>query len=38
VIGTLFFLVPAVMAMVFGLFSIWLALVSGAEAIRRRSG
>jgi cardiolipin synthase len=36
-VGTLFFLVPKVMAVVFGLFSVWLALVSGAEAVRRRA-
>jgi cardiolipin synthase A/B len=36
-IGVLFFLVPAVMAVVFGILSLWLALVSGAEALRRRS-
>jgi cardiolipin synthase len=36
-LGILFLLVPALMALIFGLFSLWLALVSGAEAIRRRS-
>jgi cardiolipin synthase len=36
-VGALFFLVPRLMAVLFGLFSIWLALVSGAEALRRRS-
>lgn len=37
VVATLFFLVPQVMAILFGIFSVWLALVSGAEAIRRRA-
>jgi hypothetical protein len=35
-VGILFFLVPAVMAMVFGILSVWLALVTGAQALRRR--
>ena len=35
-VGILFFALPAIMAMAFGAISIWLALVSGAEAIRRR--
>jgi len=35
-VGVLFFIVPGVMALVFGTVSVWLALVSGAEALRRR--
>jgi cardiolipin synthase len=35
-VGILFFLVPAEMAMVFGILSVWLALVTGAQALRRR--
>jgi len=36
-VGVLFFLVPAAMAIVFGAVSLWLALVTGAQALRRRS-
>lgn len=36
-LGVLFFVFPGVMAVVFGLLSAWLAVVSGAEALRRRS-
>ncbi|MFN0177734.1 MAG: phospholipase D-like domain-containing protein [Gemmatimonadales bacterium] len=35
-IGILFFLIPAAMGLVFGAISVWLALVSGTEALRRR--
>lgn len=36
-VGVLFFIVPGVMAVLFGAASVWLALVSGAQAVRRRS-
>jgi cardiolipin synthase len=35
-VGLLFFLVPGLMAVLFGAGSLWLATVSGAEALRRR--
>ena len=35
-LGVLFLLIPTVMATLFGVLSIWLAAVSGAEALRRR--
>jgi hypothetical protein len=35
-IGVLFFLVPGVMSVLFGGLSLWLAAISGAEAVRRR--
>lgn len=38
VLGLLFFLLPVVMGVIFGTISVWLALVSGAEALRRRRG
>jgi hypothetical protein len=36
VVGILFFLFPGPMASGFGVLSIWLAIVSGAELLRRR--
>lgn len=35
-VGLLFFLLPGLMAVAFGVLSVWLSLVSGAEALRRR--
>jgi cardiolipin synthase len=35
-IGILFLVVPGVMALVFGIVSMWLALLTGAQALRRR--
>jgi cardiolipin synthase A/B len=35
--GTLFFVVPGVMSVIFGILTLWLAAVAGAEALRRRS-
>ena len=37
VVGILFFLVPVVMAMVFGVLSVWLAVLTGVQALRRRA-
>jgi len=36
-LGTLFFVVPGVMSVIFGVLTAWLAAVAGAEALRRRS-
>jgi cardiolipin synthase len=38
VVGVLFFLVPRAMGVIFGVTSIWLALISFAEVLRRRRG
>ena len=36
VVGVLFFFVPRIMGVIFGLISIWLSLISLAEVLRRR--
>jgi hypothetical protein len=34
-LGLLFFVVPGVMALVFGIISVWLAVLSGVAILRR---